>query len=189
MGGRWGPCSLELPTFGAVGLRLIRRIGADTWLAGPLGVLSFLFSVLSSRTVSAVKEAPRQQPFRGLRSSTEDMDDPGTPLIGRFGHCSQARAALSATAWQELVNLLLIGEATSLPGCVPQGSQGRPPRNVFDGTRWLGDDPSSGFLVRGVESDRVGVPPVGLLSELETYRYLAVGMPLGRWLAVVLGAR
>ena len=53
-------------------------------------------------------------------------------------------------------------------------------RNVFDGTRWLGDDPSSGFLVRGVDSDRVGVPPVGLLSELETYRYLAVGMPLGR---------
>ena len=43
--------------------------------------------------------------------------------------------------------------------------------------------------MRGVESDRVGVPPVGLLSELETYRYLAVGMPLGRWLAVVLGAR
>ena len=105
-------------------------------------------------------------------------------------------------------------------------------RNVFDGTRWLGDDPSSGFLVRlvffftvflsfeeysyiaryythtknvpnsrpwvsnlwlwdssqkpsfflrhrGVDSDRVGVPQVGLLSELETYRYLSVGMMLG----------
>ena len=39
------------------------------------------------------------------------MDDPGTPLIGRFGHCSQAQAALSATAWQELVNLLLIGNS------------------------------------------------------------------------------
>ena len=93
-----------------------RWSGMLTWCpfvqpAGPMDVLSFLFSVLSSRTVSAVKEAPRQQPFRGLRSSTEDMDDPGTPLIGRFGHCSQARAALSATAWQELVNLLLIGNS------------------------------------------------------------------------------
>lgn len=32
--------------------------GADSWLAGPLGVLSFLFSVLVSRTLVAVKEAP-----------------------------------------------------------------------------------------------------------------------------------
>ncbi|CAK8993972.1 unnamed protein product, partial [Durusdinium trenchii] len=115
--------------------RQVLEEGADSWLAGPLGVLSFLFSVLSSRTVSAVRE---------------DMDDSTTPLIGRFGHCSQ-----------ELVNLMLIGEATS---------------NVFDGTRWLGDDPSSGFRVRGVDSERVGVPQVGLLSELETYRYLSVGM-------------
>ena len=30
-----------------------------------------------------------------------------------------------------------------------------------------------------VDSERVGVPPVGLLSELETYRYLSVGMFLG----------
>ena len=33
-------------------------LGADSWLAGPLGVLSFLFSVLVSRTLVAVKEAP-----------------------------------------------------------------------------------------------------------------------------------
>eukprot|EP00438_Fugacium_kawagutii_P035221 Skav227180 [mRNA] locus=scaffold2048:13486:15089:+ [translate_table: standard] len=90
------------------------------------------------------------------------MDDSSTPLIGRFGHCSQ-----------ELVNLMLIGESTSRLVTM----------NVFDGTRWLGDDPSSGFLVRqlwinkpGVDSERVGVPQVGLLSELETYRYLSVGM-------------
>ena len=31
---------------------------------------------------------------------------------------------------------------------------------------------------RGVDSERVGVPQVGLLSELETYRYLSVGMML-----------
>lgn len=90
--------------------------------------------VLLSRTLSVVRE---------------DMDDPQNPLIGRFGHCNQ-----------ELVNLMLIGEATS---------------NVFDGSRWLGDDPSSGLLVKGVDSDRTGVPTVGFLSELEPMRYLVVG--------------
>merc|ERR1711988_364954 len=106
----------------------------DTWLAGPCGVLSFLCMVLLSRNLATVKE---------------DMDDSQTPLIGRFGHCNQ-----------DLVNLMLIGEATT---------------NVFDGSKWLGDDPSSGLLVRGVDSDRVGVPPVGFLSELEPMRYLQVG--------------
>jgi hypothetical protein len=77
------------------------------------------------------------------------MDDPETPLIGRFGHCSQ-----------ELVNLMLIGAATS---------------NVFDGSRWLGDDPSSGMLVKGVDGDSIGVPTVGFLSELEPMRYISVG--------------
>jgi len=96
--------------------------------------MSFVCSVLLSRTLANVRE---------------DMDDPCTPLIGRFGHCSQ-----------ELVNLMIIGEATS---------------NVFDGTRWLGDDPSSGLLVKGVEGERVGVPLVGFLSELEPMRYLCVG--------------
>eukprot|EP00929_Paragymnodinium_shiwhaense_P016758 TRINITY_DN12539_c0_g1_i1.p1 TRINITY_DN12539_c0_g1~~TRINITY_DN12539_c0_g1_i1.p1 ORF type:complete len:595 (+),score=149.65 TRINITY_DN12539_c0_g1_i1:225-2009(+) len=108
--------------------------GATSWLSKPGGVLSFIVSVLCSRTLDRVKE---------------DADDPGTPLIGRFGHCSQ-----------ELVNLMLIGEAIS---------------NVFDGTRWLGDDPSTGMLVKGVDSEKVGVPPVGYLSELEAMRYIAVG--------------
>jgi len=108
--------------------------GVDAWLAGPCGVLSFVCSVLLSRVCATVRE---------------DMDDPQTPLIGRYGHCSQ-----------ELVNLMLIGEAAS---------------NVFDGSRWLGDDPSSGFLVKGVDGDRVGVPHVGFLSELEPMRYLCVG--------------
>eukprot|EP00439_Symbiodinium_sp_Y106_P065136 s2346_g10.t1 len=119
----------------AAEVRLLLEAGADSWLAGPFGVLSFLCSVLATRGPSSVRE---------------DMDDPSTPLIGRFGHCSQ-----------ELVNLMLIGEATS---------------NVFDGTRWLGDDPSSGFLVRGVDSERVGLPQIGFLSELEPMRYLSVGL-------------
>mmetsp|Transcript_19780 Transcript_19780/g.35869 ORF Transcript_19780/g.35869 Transcript_19780/m.35869 type:complete len:512 (-) Transcript_19780:11-1546(-) len=108
--------------------------GAESWLGKRCGVLSFICSVLLTRTIDSVKE---------------DMDDLETPLIGRFGHCSQ-----------ELVNLMLIGEATS---------------NVFDGSKWLGDDPSSGLMVKGVDGDRLGVPTVGLLSELEAMRYLAVG--------------
>lgn len=107
---------------------------ADTWLSGSCGVLSFLCSVLLTRTLAVVRE---------------DMDDMTTPFIGNFGHCSQ-----------ELVNLMLIGEATS---------------NVFDGSKWLGDDPSSGFLVKGVDGDRVGTPQIGYLSEMEPMRYLTVG--------------
>lgn len=108
--------------------------GFESWLAGNCGVLSFVCSVLLTRSLASVGE---------------DMDDPTNPLIGRFGHCSQ-----------ELVNLMLIGEATS---------------NVFDGSRWLGDDPTSGLLLKGVDGDKIGVPPVGLLSELEPMRYLSVG--------------
>lgn len=108
--------------------------GALTWLSNPCGVLSFVVSVIVSRTLEMVRE---------------DADDAETPMIGRFGHCSQ-----------ELVNLMLIGEATS---------------NVFDGSKWLGDDPSTGMLLKGVDGDKVGEPIVGYLSELEAMRYLAVG--------------
>jgi len=115
--------------------QILLEEGVGSWLSGPCGVLSFVCSVLLTRSLAAVRE---------------DMDDPNTPLIGRFGHCSQ-----------DLVNLMLLGEATS---------------NVFDGNKWLGDDPSSGMLLKGVDSDRVGVPPIGFLSELEPMRYLQVGL-------------
>eukprot|EP00928_Gymnodinium_smaydae_P045796 TRINITY_DN30484_c0_g1_i1.p1 TRINITY_DN30484_c0_g1~~TRINITY_DN30484_c0_g1_i1.p1 ORF type:complete len:568 (+),score=145.83 TRINITY_DN30484_c0_g1_i1:91-1794(+) len=105
-----------------------------SWLSGSCGVLSFLCSVLQTRSLEAL---------RG------DMDDPSNPLIGRFGHCSQ-----------ELVNLMLIGEGTS---------------NVFDGVRWLGDDPSSGFQLKGVDGSRLGTPAIGYLSELEPMQYVSVG--------------
>ena len=51
-----------------------------------------------------------------------------------------------------MLNLLLVGAATS---------------NVFDGARDLG----GGFVLRGVPCR----PAVGLLSELESLRYLQVG--------------
>lgn len=51
---------------------------------------------------------------RGIHQTKQDMDDPETPLIGTFGHCSQ-----------ELLNLVLFGKASS---------------NVFDGEQTLGDN-------------------------------------------------
>jgi hypothetical protein len=108
------------------------------------GVLLFVFSLLLTRTCAAVKD---------------DMDDGTVPLIGlphsdvrchrarrsrspfpragQFGHCSQ-----------ELVNLLLCGEAHS---------------NIFDGSVSMGDD---GFTLKGI-ARRSGV---GYLSLLEARR-------------------
>ena len=71
-------------------------------------VLQFVISIIMTKSIQSVKD---------------DMDDHTTPLIGRFGHCSQ-----------ELVNLMLTGRATS---------------NVFDGVQDLGD----GLILRGVENE------------------------------------
>lgn len=56
-------------------------------LHGPLGVLTFVFSLLLTR---------------GLDTIRSDMDDPSQYLVGQFGHSSQ-----------ELVNLLLTGRAVT----------------------------------------------------------------------------
>lgn len=97
---------------------------------GQISVLDFVASLVASR---------------GIETVLDDMDDPSNPLISRFGHCSQ-----------ELLNLVLIGRATS---------------NVFDGTHHLGDGV---MLLRGVTEDVHDVQ-VGLLSELESLRYVTVG--------------
>lgn len=72
-------------------------------------VLDFTASLISSR---------------GIHQTKLDMDDPETPLIGRFGHCSQ-----------ELLNLVLFGKASS---------------NVFDGEQTLGENV---MTLRGVPLD------------------------------------
>ncbi|KAM3573379.1 hypothetical protein VYU27_004620, partial [Nannochloropsis oceanica] len=94
----------------------------------PAGVLLFIYSLLLTR---------------GSSLSRGDTDDPEqTTLTGRFGHCSQ-----------ELLNLLLMGRATS---------------NVFDGDKELGD---SGLKLRGVSSRAT----IGYLTHLEALRYVQVG--------------
>lgn len=66
---------------------------SDFWLShlghlhSPLGVLTFVYSVLLTR---------------GLETVRADMDDPSSYLVGQFGHSSQ-----------ELVNLLLTGRAVT----------------------------------------------------------------------------
>jgi hypothetical protein len=103
-------------------------------LQSPLGCLLFLSSVVLTKGIYAVRE---------------DMDDPQSRLIGQFGHCNQ-----------ELLNLLLTGEASS---------------NVFDGEMELGDGADSmgaGLLrVRGVRRRS----SIGYLSQLEALRYCQVG--------------
>lgn len=100
-------------------------------LQSPLGVLLFVLSVLLTRGVDNVKS---------------DMDDPSAALVARFGHCSQ-----------ELVNLMLTGEAVS---------------NVFDGKKEMG-----GIMLSGVSRRN----EIGFLTLLEALRYSSkVGQNLKR---------
>lgn len=109
---------------------------------------------------------------RGLDRLAADADEPGSPLVARFGHCSQ-----------ELLNLCLTGAGTS---------------NVWDGVHGLGADGEMApveaaaaavttaggggsssaaasdapvFTMRGV----LRTPLVGYLSTLESLRYTRVG--------------
>lgn len=74
--------------------------------SAPGSILSLVLSLVSTRGLDKIKYS--------------DMDDCETPLVARFGHCSQ-----------ELVNLVLTGEGTS---------------NCFDGVQDLGE----GMLLKGV---------------------------------------
>ncbi|ETK83377.1 hypothetical protein F441_11671 [Phytophthora nicotianae CJ01A1] len=91
------------------------------------GVINFTFSVLRTKGVAAV---------RG------EMDDSANTLTGAFGHCTQ-----------ELVNLLLTGQAVS---------------NVFDGSVPMGD---TGLSLHGVPYRA----RIGYLTQLEALRYCQVG--------------
>ena len=111
------------------------------FLDSPSAVLQFVFSLVLTKTPEEMHR---------------EFDDPTTPLIGRFGHCSQ-----------ELVNLMLTGTATS---------------NVFDGVQEMHytDEPhecGDGCLkLTGVQVEHPLA--IGYLSELEALRYLQVGNTL-----------
>jgi hypothetical protein len=90
------------------------------------GVMNFVKSLLATRTVEKIKQ---------------DMDDPHSHLTAQFGYSSQ-----------ELINLLLTGQATS---------------NTFDNTMSLGE----GLQCHGIQEQ----PMVGYLTQLEALRYCSVG--------------
>lgn len=90
------------------------------------GVMNFVKSLLATRTIEKIKQ---------------DMDDPHSHLTAQFGYSSQ-----------ELINLLLTGQATS---------------NTFDNTMSLGE----GLQCHGIQEQ----PMIGYLTQLEALRYCSVG--------------
>jgi hypothetical protein len=90
------------------------------------GVMNFVKSLLATRTVEKIKQ---------------DMDDPHSHLTAQFGYSSQ-----------ELINLLLTGQATS---------------NTFDNTMVLGE----GLNCHGIQEQSM----IGYLTQLEALRYCSVG--------------
>eukprot|EP00602_Paraphysomonas_sp_CaronLab_P009261 CAMPEP_0185036198 /NCGR_PEP_ID=MMETSP1103-20130426/28780_1 /TAXON_ID=36769 /ORGANISM="Paraphysomonas bandaiensis, Strain Caron Lab Isolate" /LENGTH=580 /DNA_ID=CAMNT_0027573637 /DNA_START=29 /DNA_END=1771 /DNA_ORIENTATION=- len=97
------------------------------------GCFLFLLSLILTRGASVIRD---------------DMDDSETSLIGQYGHCTQ-----------ELINLLLIGRASTY---------------VFDGDLpFQGSTSSDGesLVLKGVPHR----PQVGYLSHLEALRYCQVG--------------
>jgi Domain of unknown function (DUF4205) len=79
---------------------------------------------------------------RGIRNVQNDMDMDSNTLVARFGHTTQ-----------ELINLLLVGEATS---------------NASDGHVTLGD---SGLLLKGISHQS----SIGYLTHLESLGLCQVG--------------
>eukprot|EP01038_Epipyxis_sp_PR26KG_P006233 gene6233-8588_t len=106
------------------------RLGVKSHLSqfkSNFGCITFLLSLLLSR---------------GLENILTDMDDSSNTMIGQFGHCNQ-----------DLINLLLVGRATS---------------NVFDRDMPVGD---SGLVIKGIYQRA----SIGYLTHLEALRYCQVG--------------
>jgi len=81
---------------------------------------------------------------RGLENIQKDMDMSCNTMIVEYGYCSQ-----------ELVNLLLVGRATS---------------NVFDGMKMIGTRGDKTYL-KGIQTKS----EIGFLTLMESYKYLEVG--------------
>lgn len=91
------------------------------------GCISLAISLVCSRTIENIRH---------------DMDTPSNCLIGQYGHSTQ-----------ELLNLLLVGKATS---------------NAIDGSEMLGD---SGFVLKGIPERS----SIGYLTHLEAFGHCRVG--------------
>ena len=104
------------------------------YTGGMAGVIGLIYSCLLTR---------------GVEQIAKDTDYPGCTLLGAHGYRTQ-----------ELVNLLVVGRATS---------------NVFDGDRHLGDPGAAdSTLLKGIHR----ATPVGYLALFEAYGSLEVGARL-----------
>ena len=104
------------------------------YAGGMAGVIGLIYSCLLTR---------------GVEQIAKDTDYPGCTLLGAYGYRTQ-----------ELVNLLVVGRATS---------------NVFDGDRHLGDPGAAdSTLLKGIHR----ATPVGYLALFEAYGSLEVGARL-----------
>ncbi|KAA0714281.1 putative ubiquitin carboxyl-terminal hydrolase MINDY-4 [Triplophysa tibetana] len=122
---------VTVETLDALGVVLEHHV--RQFQAGPFGCILLTISVILSRTVAAVRS---------------DMDVPTSTLIGAHGYCTQ-----------ELVNLLLYGQAVS---------------NVFDDEIKLDSGNGNFTLLKGIET-RCNI---GLLSLFEHYNICKVKMLL-----------
>ncbi|XP_054645119.1 probable ubiquitin carboxyl-terminal hydrolase MINDY-4 isoform X2 [Dunckerocampus dactyliophorus] len=111
-------------------LQVLVEQHVDQFETGELGCLLLTVSAVLSRSIAKVRE---------------DMDVATTALIGAHGYCTQ-----------ELVNLLLVGQAVS---------------NVFDGNVELDPGKGNSTLLKGIK----GPCNVGLLSLFEHYNIFKVG--------------
>ncbi|KAI4872328.1 hypothetical protein NFI96_027756, partial [Prochilodus magdalenae] len=111
-------------------LKLLSEQNIQQFESGPFGCILLIVSAILSRTIPIVRR---------------DMDVPTTTLIGAHGYCTQ-----------ELVNLLLCGQAVS---------------NVFDDEMKLDSGNGNFTLLKGIK-ERCNV---GLLSLFEHYNICKVG--------------
>ncbi|KAG6478154.1 hypothetical protein ZIOFF_061586 [Zingiber officinale] len=133
---------LRISTYSSQATAMRQLIKTLPLFQSRMGAMLFLISALLSR---------------GLESIQADRDDPSQPLVtAPFGHASQ-----------EIVNLLICGEAVS---------------NVFDGRMDVGD----GLFVKGVAM----TPEIGFLLLLESLNFCKVGQHLKcpRWPIWVVGS-
>ncbi|KAJ3132139.1 hypothetical protein HK101_004636 [Irineochytrium annulatum] len=111
------------------------------------GIIQLLYSAVLSRGIETIRE--------------EDFDEFGCSLIGRHSYCTQVRLDVRSHLKQELVNLLLLGQALS---------------NTHDGDIRLGGEPgnppTTDFkLLKGPKRQS----QFGLLSLFEHYGSIRVG--------------
>lgn len=142
---RWSADSITTSKYSSsIDARNAIAARVDSW-QGHLGCWSFLVSLILTKGIKNIKremdDSSNTCKYHRILYIISLTPHDVLTVIGQFGHCSQ-----------ELLNLLLTGEASS---------------NVFDGDRSI----DGGFSVKGIH----GRSTIGYLTHLEALRYCQVG--------------